>query len=355
MGVRSIGDEAIASGEVITPGEAVAAVEQAFRELGEGRASSLPRQRLQTKEGGPTDEPGTWYMFNCHVGVVPGMDAVGVRLNSRHRRIEDDAGRMTYPRDVDFVLLFDTRTCEPTAVMPTNHLSMLRVGATSAVGADRLARDDATIAGMVGSGRQARAHLRTLAAVRDLEECRVFSPTPAHRESFASELSDELGVDVRAVSSAERAVEGVDIVTLATNATEPVIEGAWLEPGMHLTSIVGGDGFYPRTEIDEETCRRADRFVVTDLRVAREDEQASVYPRIEAGILDADEIDELAPIVSGSTPGRGSADELTVFMNNTGMGIQFAATAARIYENAVERGVGEELPLEAFALPYSRV
>ncbi|MFW5903659.1 MAG: ornithine cyclodeaminase family protein, partial [Halolamina sp.] len=257
--------------------------------------------------------------------------------------------KMTYPGDfVGLVLLFDIHTCGLKAIMDDHYLSPLRVAATSAIGTDRLARADASVAGMIGAGEQARAHAEALAHVRDLSTIRVYSPTPESRESFAADLDDRLAPEIVAVDAPRKAVAGADIVTLATNAVDPVIDGSWLDPGTHLNSIVGGDAFLQRQEFDDETARRADRIVVNLLEQVYKDEQGDLYPRFREGIVDEDAVDELADLVVGSVPGRRSDDEITIMKNNTGMGIQFAAVAARVYENVQGTDIGTTLPDELF-------
>lgn len=355
--VRVLKNEEMAAHDVLPMVEAVEVVEEAFRELGSGRAKNEPRARIHLDEGGPEDDPDTWYWFNNIMGAVPGQDAMALRIDSGLRRFasvdaEESEGdeKITYPGDfVGLVLLFDVHTCELLAIMDDHYLSPLRVGATTAIGADRLARPDASSVGVIGAGEQARAQLAAVAEVRDVDRGRVYSPTRRRRESFAAEMSDALNVDVDAVDDPETAVRGADVVTLATSATEPVVDGSWLDPGTHVASIVGGDSFHQRQEVDDETVRRADRIVVNLLEQVYRDEQGDLYPRLQSGLVEADEIDELAELVADEAPGRRSPEEITLHKNNTGMGIQFAATAERIYRNVAGTEIGRRLPADLFA------
>lgn len=356
MTVRVLKNREMEANDVISMSETIEVIEEAFRELGEGRAKLAPRERIHVEEGGPPDDENVWYWFNNLLGTVPGYDSMALRIDSSLRELAAvDSGdaegetKMTYPGDfVGLVLLFDIHTCELKAILDDHYISPLRVAATSAIGTDRLARPDASVVGMIGAGEQARAHAEALAEVRDLSTIRVYSPTPESRESFAVDLDDRLAPDVIPTAAPRDAVRGADIVNLATNAVDPVIDGEWLEPGMHLNSIVGGDEFLQRQEFDDETARRADRIVVNSLEQALTDEQGDLHPRIENGIIRRDEIDELAELVVGDVPGRESDGEITIMKNNTGMGIQFAAVAARIYENVEETAVGSELPDDLF-------
>jgi ornithine cyclodeaminase/alanine dehydrogenase-like protein (mu-crystallin family) len=356
MAVKVLKNHHMEEHDVISMEETIEVIEEAFQELGEGRAKLAPRERIHVEEGGPPKQENVWYWFNNLLGTVPGYDSMALRIDSSLRELaaidgEEAEGetKMTYPGDfVGLVLLFDIHTCELKAILDDHYISPLRVAATSAIGTDRLARENASVAGMIGAGEQARAHAEALATVRDLSVIRVYSPTPESRESFAADLGGRIEPDVTPVESPRNAVEGTDIVTLATNAVDPVIDGEWLDPGTHLNSIVGGDKFLQRQEFDDETARRADRIVVSSLEQAIKDEQGDIYPRIEAGILKKSEIDELADLVAGDVSGRQSEAEITLMKNNTGMGIQFAAAAARIYENVRETDIGTELPTELF-------
>ena len=150
------------------------------------------------------------------------------------------------------------------------------------------------------------------------------------------------------MASAEEAVCGSDIVSAATNTVEPVVQGRWLEEGMHVTSLVGGDGFLPRKELDDEAIRKASLIVVGYKPQIFIDKQAEFHDRIERGIVKAEDLHELGELLNGDCRGRQDDREITLFKNNTGMGIQFAATARKMYDKAREKGVGTELPLDLF-------
>ena len=161
-------------------------------------------------------------------------------------------------------------------------------------------------------------------------------------------MSRETGIEIVPVSSAEEAVRGSDIVSAATNTVDPVIEGSWLEAGMHVTSLVGGDGYLPRKELDDEAVLKAGLIVVGYKPQIFLDQQAEFHDRLERGLVKAEDLHELGELVNGNCRGRRDDQEITFFKNNTGMGIQFAATARKMYEKAKEKGVGAELPLDLF-------
>jgi ornithine cyclodeaminase len=240
-------------------------------------------------------------------------------------------------------------TLEPLAMMHDSFIQKMRVGATSALGIRELASEDVTVAGMFGSGWQAQAHLECLLLVRpSIEEVRVYSPTAEHREAFARTWSERTGRKIVAVDHPRDAVAGCRIITAATATMDPCFDGAWLEPGTHVTAITSPDGTANRRELDDATFDRAGRIVVLSREQVHHDKQDDILGPVHRGRLTFDDIRELGEVLLGVAPGRGSADDITVFANNTGMGIQFAAVCARALQLAEERGLGHEVPTDWF-------
>jgi len=329
--------------------EEIEVIETAYREMGEGKAVNAPRARLRVQA--PGKEEGTQYYFNNIMGLVPGIKSMALRIDSSFSR-EDrvgDSTRRVYPGNfVGMVFLFDMETCELLAIMDDHIPSVLRVAATSGVAMKALARSDASVMGLLGSGEQARTQVLAACAVRPLKTIKVFSPNREHREAFARAMTEKSGVRVTPVNTAEEAVRDSDMVTAATNTVDPVVKGEWLAAGCHVNSIVGGDGYLPRKELDDEVIRRAGLIVVGYKKQIFLDRQAEFADRLERGLVRAEDLHELGELLTGQCRGRKDANEITVFKNNTGMGIQFAATARLIYEKAHARGVGTELPSELF-------
>jgi alanine dehydrogenase len=333
--------------DLLSMTEEVDAIEQAFRELGEGKAMIAPRARLRTA----WKEEGGQYYFNNIMGLVPGMKSMALRIDSSFSTDVEVAGskRRVYPGDyIGLIMLFDMDTCEILAIMDDHYISAMRVGATSAVASKYLARKDATVMGLLGAGEQAKTQVTAHLAVRPLTKVKVFSPTKANRERFAREVGAETGIEIIPVSSAEEAIRYSDIVSAATNTVDPVIHGRWVEPGMHLNSIVGGDGYLPRKELDDAAVTRANLIVVGSKQQIFLDKQAEFHDRLERGLIKAEDLHELGDLLTDRCRGRQKDEEITFFKNNTGMGIQFAATARMMYEKAKAEGIGAELPLELF-------
>jgi len=148
--------------------------------------------------------------------------------------------------------------------------------------------------------------------------------------------------------SAKETVEGSDFVQAATASWDAVFDGHWVEKGMYVASIGGSDASNKRREIDDETIRRADVYIVHSKEVARLDQSPDVWEVAQKGIKAWDSIHEIQDLLAGKAPGRSKADQITVFNNNTGAGTQFAAVGSAVVKRARELGLGRELPTEWF-------
>jgi ornithine cyclodeaminase/alanine dehydrogenase-like protein (mu-crystallin family) len=232
----------------------------------------------------------------------------------------------------------------------------LRTAATSAVGTKYLAQDDATSIGILGSGVQAKNHLVALTCVRPIKKVKVYSRSPRNREEFAASMAKLLGIEVKPVETPEAALKESQIVLCATNSSAPVLMGRWLEPGMHVISIVGSDkglvaaGYHnaKRREVDDESIRRADLIVVNSVEQIKQDEHADIYDTVSAGIKSWEEIHELPELLNGVVR-RTKAQEITLLKNNAGLGVADVAILAKVYKVAKEKGLGLELPTTVLA------
>lgn len=350
--------------------DCLAVLEQAYLELAAKRAVNRPRTDMYL----PSSVPNAHYVFKSMEGGFPGGGVVALRLNSDVITWREYAGGMRKDKQpmaggrwVGLVLLFSTETGEPLAIFPDGVAQRMRVGAACGLAARYMARPDAEVYGLLGSGWQAGAQLMAMAAVRPLREARVYSPNPAHREAFAQEWSERLGLPVRAVDSAEAAVAGADIVGTATSAISAVVRPEWLRAGMFVTCV-------KRSELGPAVarCQRVvvhareglphnylaglgDRAVpahdplelLARLRAGQPVDEADVAAAVARAPSFPDE-PELCEVVAGRVPGRERADEITAFINNIGLGLQFAALGALLYRRAREQGLGRELPTDWF-------
>jgi len=159
------------------------------------------------------------------------------------------------------IVLFDRHTSRIAAFVDANLVTAYRTAATSAAALDRLAPKKSTHLAVLGSGLEASMHTRAFAAIRELSEVTVFSPTPARRAAFAEAVTRDLGTSTRSASTAQEAVAGADIVLAAARSRGeiPILYGAWLEPGATVVSI--GSTIPQQREIDSSVVERSDLIV----------------------------------------------------------------------------------------------
>jgi ornithine cyclodeaminase/alanine dehydrogenase-like protein (mu-crystallin family) len=235
------------------------------------------------------------------------------------------------------VTLYDGDTGMPTAILNASAITEIRTAAVTAVATRALARDGARVLGMLGAGVQARSHLVALADVRPWDEVRVYAPTTAHAQA----LSDTRP-DLSVAASAKEAVQGADVVVVATSAKRPVLEHAWLAPGAHVNAV--GASSPAAWEIEPATVAAAALFC--DSRESVCNEAGEFKLAIDEGLIAGEEHirAELGEVVAGSHPGRGSDEELTLF-RSLGIGVEDLAAAQVAVQNARRRGLGTEVEL----------
>jgi ornithine cyclodeaminase/alanine dehydrogenase-like protein (mu-crystallin family) len=341
--------------KALTPEISIAATEQVYRELAEGAAFNRARSQVYLPVESKNN-PGFRYRFKSQEGGSPGTGVWALRITSdmaghsftagvKRRRILPVA---TGNRYCGLVILFDIERIEPVAIMPDGVIQKMRVAALSAVGAKYLAPAKPRVLGLFGSGWQAGAHIEYLSSLFDFEQIKVYSPNEAHRREFASAMSARLDRRVDAAASAKECVEGSDFIQAATAAWDPVFDGHWVEKGMYVASIGGADASNKRREIDDETIRRADLYIVHSKEVARLDQSPDIWEAAQKGIKAWDDIHEIQDLLTGRVAGRTRADQVTLFNNNTGAGTQFAALGSAVLKRARDLGLGREIPTEWF-------
>lgn len=339
---------------LLTMPECMAALEDAYVELADGRGVN----RTRSDSLAPSGRADALYGLKTMDGIVPKFGIGAVRINSdiitwpkrgnsmRREKVPAAPGG----RYVGLVLLFSSETGEPLAILPDGVMQRLRVGAANGLGAKYLARPNAKTVGLLGSGWQAGAQLMAICAVRDIATIRCYSPNAENRARFAADMTRQLGREIIPVAHPEEAIYRADIVLCATNAIDAVFFERWVEPGMHVSSI-------KRPEIEGAAVRRADVVVVhahegtpihattTGLVVP---EKAKGKGWAAADDVEFDRLPSLPELIVGRAPRRTADDQVTCFINNLGIGYQFAAAGAVVYRKAKEQGAGHELPTEWF-------
>jgi len=232
------------------------------------------------------------------------------------------------------VLLSDVRTGEPLALVNASAVTEIRTAATSAVATALLARPGAAELAVIGTGVQGRAHAHAIAATRPLTGIRLIGRDPARARDVAAGLEGQLGLPVRAADSVPEAVAGAGIVVTATSAPEPVLRREWLAPGTHVNAIgacVPGD-----RELD--TATMAEATVFADSRESVSHESGDFLLAQGEGVINPVRA-ELGELLTGTAPGRGGDEEITVF-ESLGLAAEDLAAVAFLYQKATRLGTG---------------
>ncbi|MGH7831505.1 MAG: ornithine cyclodeaminase family protein, partial [Candidatus Binatia bacterium] len=256
-------------------------------------------------------------------------------------------------RYTGMMLLFDIVTGELQAILPLGPLQRNRVAATSALGIKHLAREGSATLGLIGSGFQAEGQLRAASLVRRIKKAEVFSPNPDHSKEFARKMEKAAGLEVVPVDRPAQVCAGTDIVLTATTSLVPVFQTDWIEEGTHLGTI-------NIVEADPTSFKRSDLVVVNarpfsgnsdlvrDYVMGKRMDTVGSNINQRSAKLDWDSTHELAELLTGKIRGRKKPEEVTFHCNNIGLGIQHAATGARILANARRLGLGREIPTDWF-------
>ncbi|HEY3082255.1 MAG TPA: ornithine cyclodeaminase family protein [Chloroflexota bacterium] len=308
--------------ELLDVGDVIAAVEGAFAAHARGETLMPPKVYLPLPQHG-----GDLRAMPAYV-----RGAAGVKWVNSHPRNPAEHG---LPTVMGIVILSDPRTGEPLALMDGGIVTSLRTGAAAAVATRHLARSDARTLGQIGCGAQALHLVRSVAAVRRLDEIVLYDRDPARAEALVARLAP---LSAR-VGRLEEAAAG-DVVTTATPGLGPVVRAEMVRPGAHLNAM-GADG-PGKQELDIALLGRA-RVIVDDLEQARHGGEINVA--LAGGQFGEEEIAAtLGDVIVGHTVGRERADQITLF-DSTGLAIQDVATAQLAYDRARGLGVGQEIRL----------
>ncbi len=324
---------------------------------------SNPRTRTITPEG---------FRMTVHQGVSPSRR--GACTSGRGERVQIlPQGQQKYPgRGRPVFSLFDTETAnllmvmigEPRAKGYEEYFATAgyHTACAAVVGTNMMARTDATRVGLLGSGGQAIMHLAALAETRSISQAVVYSPTPANREKLARDMQAKLGFPIQAVQSTDEVLETAEILLVCTNSNQPVLDGRKLRPGTHITSIVhsnkellyAGVVKKMRQEIDDETLRRSDLTVTTNMAQEELDQPEVLYGAMQRGVIARDRIREVKDLINGkvSLSEVHARRGITFFKNAAGWGIGAGALFRGFYDRAREMGVGIDLGIDGLETTY---
>ena len=310
--------------ELLSMSDVIPVVEETLRSYSEGGVVNNPRRRLQLDES-----------------ILMSLEA-----GDMERKLVGHKNYVAVPGKgvLSHFFLYDAESRQLLAMIQANELGRIRTGATSGVATKFLARADAIRHAVFGAGFQAETQVQAISLVRPITEIRVWSRTERRAIDFCERIQSfvpDADVAPSIVDPAELAV-WADIITVATRASDPVVFGQWLRPGVFVNAM--GSNSVARTEIDIDAVSRADRIVVDSIAGAMS-ESGDLIQAAERGRLRWGRVRSLSDVVSGRIPGRSSSNEICLF-ESQGLGLEDLAAGRLVYEMARQRGVGRRFDID---------
>ena len=348
--------------EVLEPEECLRVLEEAYKE--EGVNSAVNRTKAEVLI--PTNDSETWYRYCTMEGGIRGMGVAAIRIKSDMVQHSSPFGKArtdwycTFPgRFFGLILLFDAQDGSLLAMLHDAHIQHMRVAATVTLASKYLAREDSNVLAILGSGGMAWTHALYLASIRHIKKIKVYSPNSAHRQSFAQQVQGALEIETTALDDPRSVVEDSDIVAVCTNAVKPAVYGEWFRNGTHVI-ITRPSG----VELDDRGWSKLDKLVVyespegiqggpCETRWTAEPDWrfagGTSGPHLERRkrLVGIEKTHSLPDLLLGKVSGRDNSDQITGTLNE-GTGVQFAAVALKVYQEAKARGLGNEIPLDWF-------
>lgn len=298
---------------------AIAALEEAFRQLAVGGAMNVPRARAR----------GQGILLHTMSAAADYLGLVGWKSYT------------TTPSGARFLVgLYDAKSGELKALVEADYLGQLRTGAASGVATEFLARPDSKVVGLFGAGQQARTQLQGVCKVRKIELVEVYSRNIDRCQLFADEMSELCRTQVVPMHTPGPVAAEKDIVICATTARTPLFDGRDLDEGTHLNVV--GSNHLNKAEIDVTTVRRADSIVCDSIAQCRL-EAGDFVQALEDGAVDWSNMHELSDVVTGRATGRPTPQSITLF-KSVGLAIEDLALGARLLDLARQEGLGQRLP-----------
>ena len=315
--------------DLLPMADLIDAMEQALAAFSTGRVRQPVRSIV---------ELGSHGFFGVMPAAIPaGGDAQPAAAGAKIVTVVPRNHEQGLPSHLATIFLLDPETGALDALLDGRYITEARTAAVSAVSARHLARRDAGVVAIVGSGVQARSHAEALAQVLDVSEFRVWGRNAAHRDAAARDIEAATGVRVAACDATRDAVEGAGVVVLVTGSPTPVIDDAWIADGTHIIGV----GACRPTEREMPAALIARARLVVDSREAAVKESGDILLARRDG--HAIEISaELGEICAGQAPGRAGAPGVTIF-KSLGLAVEDVASARIVVERARARGMGTEI------------
>jgi ornithine cyclodeaminase/alanine dehydrogenase-like protein (mu-crystallin family) len=310
---------------LLTMPECIAVMAEALRALAQGTMDQPLRTALV-----PSSAQGLMALMPAYksgADAVFGLKAICVFPDNPARGKDAHQGG---------VMLFSGETGEPLALLNASAITAVRTAAVSAVATKLLAREDACTLAIIGAGVQARKHLSAMACVRSITTARISSRTVAHAQAMVDEMQPIVPFPIAAVSSAEAAVTGADIIVTATTSLEPVVRREWIAPGTHINAV----GTFSRKARELDTATMAGAQLFVDRRESALNEAGDYLLAAKEGAIGPSHIRaEVGELLNGTAAGRNNSDEITVF-KSLGLAIEDLAAAVFLYQKAQQEKCG---------------
>lgn len=314
--------------KVLTMRETINILEKGFREFGLGRVRMPQRHVIRVTDG------ACIFMPAC----LESQGAVGIKVVTYFKNNPSDYG---LPSILATVMLLDPASGKLLAIMDGEFLTAMRTGAASGLATKYLAREQACVLGVLGSGAQAVAQIAAVCEVRPIKRVKVFSPNlKSKRDRFLRELTtlmiSDIEKEIQIADSAEEAVRGSDVIVLASSATEPIINGDWVENGSHINAI---GGHTPSTrELDTQTVVRS-KIICDSVEACLVEAGDLLIPIAEGRLKREDVTIGLGDVVLDESKGRASDNEITLF-KSVGLAFEDISTALFVHQSASRQTIG---------------
>lgn len=281
--------------------------------------------------------------------MMPGYVAAPESIAIKVITVFPDNVETPYDSHQGAVMLFDSSNGRIIALMDASEVTAIRTAAASAVATDLLARKDARILSILGSGVQARTHLDAMRKVRNVSHVRVWSRTRERAEAFAAREGRNSQVAINVFATAEDAVRDADIICTTTAARDPVLFGEWITPGAHVNAV--GSSSPTMRELDAIAVAKAKMYV--DWRESAFNEAGDfLIAKDEGAVDDGHILGEIGEILIGKIEGRASDDAITLF-KSLGVAAQDVVAARHVYDRAQREGLGTAVELGGLRQPHS--